>query len=217
MNKNMIIVLGGEISVSQLKDIFYKTDDPVVIAADRGLEALDKAGIKPDVIMGDFDSVDADVLDKYRSDELIRFDSVKDFTDGEAAVDMAVKSSSPESKVIILGGTGGRMDHALANLSLMKKFCDEGISAEMLDTGNRIRVFKGPETIEFTRDEEAYKYISLIPLGDRVSGVNIKGFKYDADGITLIQGSSLGVSNELISDNGSVIVDEGYLIVIETM
>ncbi len=217
MNKNMIIVLGGEISVSQLKDIFYKTDDPVVIAADRGLEALDKAGIKPDVIMGDFDSVDADVLDKYRSDELIRFDSVKDYTDGEAAVDMAVKSSSPESKVIILGGIGGRMDHALANLSLMKKFCDEGISAEMLDTGNRIRVFKGPETIEFTRDEEAYKYISLIPLGDRVSGVNIKGFKYDADGITLIQGSSLGVSNELISDNGSVIVDEGYLIVIETM
>lgn len=226
MDGNIIIVLGGEISVPQLKNVFQNTYAPRVIAADRGLEALDAAGIKPDIILGDFDSVDESVLDKYKSDELIRFDSVKDFTDGEAAYDMAIREVLHDAAgekdtcegvyVTVLGGTGGRVDHALANISLLKRFCDKGISAEMIDEGNRIRVFKGPGTVSFVRNEEGYKYISLIPLGDKVSEVDIEGFKYDAQGIVLAQGSSLGVSNELDSDIGKVSFAEGYLIVIET-
>ncbi|MBQ6231001.1 MAG: thiamine diphosphokinase [Eubacterium sp.] len=241
MDSKIIIVLGGEISVSQLKKVFQNTENAKVIAADKGLEALDAAGIKPDIILGDFDSVDEKVLLKYKNDKLIRFDSVKDFTDGEAAYDIAIREAilgrtgdddlscetvhdrvdgdmeHDEVTVTVLGGTGGRTDHALANISLLMKFCDNCISAEMLDIGNRIRVFRGPETISFTKSDEGYKYISLIPLGDKVEGINIEGFKYDAESIVLKQGSSLGVSNELASDKGKVTFEEGYLIVIETV
>ena len=210
MNKNMIIVLGGEISVSQLKDIFYKTDDPVVIAADRGLEVLDKAGIKPDVIMGDFDSVDADVLDKYRSDELIRFDSVKDFTDGEAAVDMAVKSSSPESKVIILGGTGGRMDHTLANLQSAVFAQERGVQVHIQSPDTEIFTLASGE-LRLPRREDWS--LSLF-AADRCEGLSIRGAKYELEDAVLTSGFPLGVSNAWAEPEATISVERGVLLII---
>ena len=221
MGKNVVAVLGGDVSIPQLKEICCKTEIPVIIAADKGLEALDRAGVMPDIIMGDYDSVEKDVLEKYMDKKPLFFDPVKDFTDGEAAVDKALELSVQESEkpedrgcIIILGATGNRPDHMLANISLLKKTCDSCISAEIISENSRIRLFKGPDRICFHK--EKYDYISLLPLGDSVEEVTIKGFKYDTECIRLVQGSSLGISNELIADDGQVNFSSGYLIVIET-
>ncbi|MCR4608273.1 MAG: thiamine diphosphokinase [Eubacterium sp.] len=221
MSKCILVVLGGDVNILQLKEICGKTEDLMVIAADRGLEALDEAGICPDIIMGDYDSVRKSILDKYRNRKMITFDSVKDFTDGEAAVIRAIEETGRDSeddcKIVILGATGNRPDHTMANLSLLKKCCDEARNAVVLTGNSRIRLFKGPADIDFYKNREKYDYISLLPLGDSVSGVNIKGFKYDASDLCLVQGSSRGISNELSDEVGRISFLSGYLMIVETV
>lgn len=216
MNDSVLIVLGGDVNISALKEMHGRIGNIKTIAADKGLEAFDRAGIRPDLIMGDYDSVDRRVLDKYKNDETVFFNPVKDFTDGEAAIDRAIDIVTGSGRVYILGATGNRLDHTLANISLLKKCCDAGIAAEILNDNTRIRLYKGPAEISFLKEEEAYDFISLCPLGDRAEGVTIEGFKYDTKDALLVQGSSLGVSNELICDKGLITFAKGYLIVFET-
>ena len=239
MRRSILAVLGGDVNISQLKEIYTKSGEPVVIAADKGLEALDNAEIRPDIVMGDYDSVDKVVLDRYRDENTIFFDRVKDFTDGEAAITHAVNiidhseaenavyvshdntfnkdgSGEKDGHITILGATGNRPDHMMANISLLKIACDAGVLAEILDINSRIRLFRGPYEIPFTKAEENYDYISLIPLGDKAEGITIKGFKYNADDLNLYQGSSRGISNELVEEKGLISLQAGYLLVIET-
>ncbi|MCR5148397.1 MAG: thiamine diphosphokinase [Eubacterium sp.] len=243
--RQCLLTLGGEINISLLRTVYEsckKKSDIYVIAADKGLEALKEADIMPDHILGDFDSVNRKILLGYEYTSKDRFSSVKDFTDGEAAIDLAVKmcidnegcTDNRESvsvsndeitagkdfrelndDIIIFGGFGGRLDHMLGNISLLKKACDNGRTAVMLDDKNSVRVYN-PGKITIGKNP-LMKYISLMPLGDKAEGVTLKGFKYNAEGILLHQGSSLGISNELTEETGVLSFDSGYLLVMETV
>ncbi|WP_173471963.1 thiamine diphosphokinase [Eubacterium ruminantium] len=249
MYKKVIVILGGSVDPSFVKEVLDDAGKPFIIAADKGLEVLYKLSVMPDIILGDFDSVDNSILEEYKSEILTRFSPVKDFTDGEAAVDKAIEvvlswgsqdddqediqknghvnvqnndrvnvqdeSDIPESSVVILGATGSRLDHVLANISLLKKAVDAGVRAEIVDRNNKIRIFNNFDSIKVFKNN-GKKYLSLMPLGDKVTGLTLSGFKYGVTDADLYQGSSLAISNEITSDYGMISFKDGYLIVMET-
>ena len=110
MKKKCLVVLGGTVNGQLLKDLYNTRDDIMVIAADKGLEALYTAGIMPDKALGDFDSVDHSILEKYSDTDKDIFSPVKDFTDGEAAVELAVKIVRGMDDSYSGKGTAGEAD-----------------------------------------------------------------------------------------------------------
>ncbi len=112
-----LIVLGGDApGVGLLKACAAEAD--FSIAADRGLEAFDAAGMEPDMLIGDMDSVSPQVLARYESRlSADRLNCIKDDTDGEYALNLALEKGATE--ITLLGALGGRLDHALANLMMV--------------------------------------------------------------------------------------------------
>lgn len=207
-----LIVTGGTASKDVFEAVFSEFDFDFIIACDKGLEACHNMSIFPNLIIGDFDSVDRDILDKYKEKaELLRLDTHKDFTDTHVAVEYVVSLDFDE--VIIIGATGTRVDHTLSNIGLLKIFADAGIKALIIDENNRIQMIK--TSIELLKSEK-YKYVSLIPYTEEVTGVSLSGFYYGGENITLKSGESLGVSNQLAAPKGSISLEEGILIVIES-
>ena len=186
-----------------------------IIAGDRGLEALYKLKIIPNHVVGDFDSVSSEVLEFYKKQTQIIFhtyNAEKDNTDTDIALKLATRLKS--SKITILGALGKRMDHAIANIHILKDALEAEIPCQILDEYNRIYLINKETTLE---KEKVYgKYVSLIPLTSTVEGLTLTGFKYPLNHYTLPIGTSLGISNEMIEDIAHIEMKKGILIVIES-
>ena len=200
-----LIVLGGDAPDSALLARCAKGAD-LLIAADKGLEAVDEAGIMPDLLLGDMDSVDQSVLSRFSGRaEIERLPCEKDDTDGGHAVAVALARGAKE--ITILGALGGRMDHALANLMLLKRAYLGGASAEILD--ERVRIVRIDR--EITLCGAAGDTISLIPIGE-ARGVTLDGFYYhSAEELTFDFVHPLGISNVVTKDRARIAVREGDL------
>ena len=117
---NYLIVTGGytddNFAVRWIKDNNFDC----MLASDSGMEFFRRTGIVPDVIIGDFDSVNADTLDffKKKNDiEWTKLNPMKDDTDTEAAIRLAIEKGA--QSITLLGATGSRIDHVLANIELL--------------------------------------------------------------------------------------------------
>lgn len=106
------------------------------------------------------------------------------------------------------------MDHALANIHILKDALEANIPCQILDKHNRIYLINREITLK--KDEVYGKYISLIPLTNEVEGLTLTGFKYPLNDYTLPIGTSLGVSNEIVKDTAHIKMDKGILTVIES-
>lgn len=213
-NKKILIVTGGYLEEEFLQTLLSKEKYSIIIAADRGLLALDILSIKPDYILGDFDSVPLDVLAKYKG-KTIPIDiypSMKDKTDTHIAFEKAL-SLNP-SIIDLVGATGSRMDHTISNIDLLMLALNQGVSARILDSNNKIYLKK--DSFSIYKEGQHGDFISLLSFSFQVNGLKLHGFRYPLDGITLEAGSSLGVSNELVSEEGRVEFDDGVLLVLET-
>ena len=186
-----------------------------IIAGDRGLEALYQLKIVPNHIVGDFDSVSPEILEFYKNQSQIIFHTYhpeKDNTDTDIALKLAIGLKS--SEITIMGALGRRMDHAIANIHILKDALETNIPCQILDEHNRIYLINKEITLEKNR---VYgKYISLIPLTSEVKDLTLTGFKYPLNHYTLPIGTSLGISNEMIEDIAHIKMDKGILIVIES-
>ena len=197
-----LIVLGGDApGVGLLKTCAAEAD--FSIAADRGLEAFDAAGIEPDMLIGDMDSVSPNVLARYESRlSADRLNCIKDDTDGEYALNLALEKGATE--ITLLGALGGRLDHALANLMMVVRAARHGAWAEIRSEGVCIVRVNGSYTL-------AGSTISLLPLGT-ARGVSIRGCYYLIDDYTLESDSSRGMSNVVTADEAVITVREGDLL-----
>ena len=211
---NTIIISGGNIHKTFLMKVFSKKQFNNIIAVDKGLEVLDKCNILPNYILGDFDSLNKNILNKYICNEkidIVTLNPIKDYTDTHMAIKFAIELNS--ENITIVGATGSRIDHLISNIEVMKEALDYNISCEILDKNNCIRLIK--ENITLIKDKE-YKYISLIPFTNRVTGITLKGFKYNLNNVIMKKGHSIGVSNEQIEEEVSIELKEGILILIKS-
>ena len=215
MSKCAVIISGGsldeELTLRELKE----KDNPWIIGVDRGVEFLYRHGIIPSYIVGDFDSLPEEIVNYYkdRGDVPIReYNPVKDASDTEIAVRLGMTLGC--DRLIILGATGGRIDHLWANVQTLMIPFKAGVKAEILDPQNRIRLIGGETHL---KKEEAYgPYFSVFPLGEIIYGFNIRGAKYPLKDHTLTPCDSLCVSNEIEEDEVVIDFVGGAVILMET-
>lgn len=214
MGDNVLIITGGYIDEAFLETLVIEEQYSMIIVADRGLQAADNLQLPIDYILGDFDSVSPELLSKYREQAtpIMIFPSKKDKTDTELALDLALEKNP--SKVHIVGATGSRMDHTLANIELLIIAINQNVNACIIDTHNKIYIKNHNFIIK--KEKQFGDYISLIPYSHQIKGLTLKGFKYPLDSITLTVGNSLGISNEIIEEEGIVEFKDGILLVIES-
>ncbi len=210
----ILIISGGHIDEDFLGRLVSENAYSMIIAADRGLFAADLRDIRPDYIVGDFDSVPSGLLEKYKqmSTPVRTFPTEKDKTDTQIALELALMHNP--SVIDIAGGTGSRLDHVLANINLLLLPMQLGIKACILDSNNRIYLSDKSFTID--RSSQYGRFVSLLPFTPEVTGLSLKGFKYPLNKITMTAGSSLGISNEIIEDKAYVEFISGILITAET-
>lgn len=200
-----LIVLGGDTPSAGLLESCVRASD-LTIAADGGLAAFDAAGIEPDLLVGDMDSVRADVLAKYESRiPQRRLNCIKDDTDGVDALDLAIERGA--TQITLLGALGGRLDHALANVMLLVRAKRKGACAEILSEKMRIARVDGEMTINGAKGDT----VSLLPLGI-ARDVSLTGFFYPLHHHTLTSEYPLGMSNVITEDEATVRVETGDLI-----
>ena len=183
---------------------FTKEKDDLIIAADGGCSYLEKFGIIPDLIIGDFDSLGR-IPD---GQEVIVLNPVKDITDMNAAVDEGIKRGYTEFH--LYGACGGRVDHTFANIQLIAQLAQKNIKASVHDDMIITAVCDG--VLRFKPDCKGY--ISVFSHSDRSEGVTVKGLKYTLDNAQLNNSFPLGVSNEFIGEESIICVKNGTLIVI---
>jgi len=204
-----LIVLGGDApGRALLADCARQAD--LTIAADRGLEAFDAAGIVPDLLIGDMDSVSPALLSRYDGVPTERLRCEKDDTDGVHALDAALARGAEH--ITLLGALGGRMDHALANLMLLVRAHRRGAFAEVLAEGVRVIRVPGEAVLRGAKGDT----VSLLPLGE-ARGVTLRGFYYPLTEHTLCADYPLGVSNVVTRDEATVAVCAGDLLMFHYM
>ena len=216
MNKDgnsVLIITGGRIDESFLLELLRREQFSMIIAADHGLLAVDKLGITPNYIVGDFDSVPEEILNKYResSTPIDTFPREKDRTDTQIAIELALRYDV--TSIMLVGATGSRLDHTMANIHLLLLPLQLNIAACIIDEYNKI--YLKTESFRIVRQEQHGEYVSLLPFGDEVYGLTLSGFRYPLDRIVLTAGSSLGISNEIINEIAEVEFSKGTLLVIE--
>lgn len=216
MSNRIVIVSGGKLEEELCLSVLGESENQYVIAVDRGLEFLYDHKVMPDYIVGDFDSVRGEIADYYRNETNVpirEFNPVKDASDTEIAIRMAITLGADE--MVILGATGGRIDHLWANVQTLYIPYKAGINAEILDSQNRIRLIGGGET--HLRRAEAYgKYFSVFPLGEEILGFSIEGAKYPLSNHVLTPYDSLCVSNEIVGEEVVIQFPVGTVILMET-
>ncbi len=208
--KKVIIVSGGKKPSLSLYNSLYDTSCKI-IAADSGAEFFKENGILPDVLLGDFDSIKEETLSYFEKKiEVIRYDTVKDFTDTEAALEEALKDNPDE--IVLLGCTGNRLDHFIGNLSLLEKAMRNGIKAYIMDDHNKIFMMDESGTIE----NDFGDYISFQAFRGPVRGFGVEGAKYPLRDYELVLGDSMNVSNEFMKKDITVTFSEGIMMVFMT-
>lgn len=210
-----LIVTGGEATNEFAVDMIKNGGFEVIMAVDSGMELLYQLHLHPDIIVGDFDSVNPDTLEYFEENEQIDIcilDPEKDETDTEFAVREAIRRGALD--IAIIGATGRRIDHMLGNLAILGIGISENISLRLLDPHNRIRMFNEPFTIK--KSEQYGKYVSLIPYFGEVTSVTLQGMKYPLKDYTLNGFHTLSISNEIVADEAQISFSSGYLIVIES-
>ncbi|MDO9515564.1 MAG: thiamine diphosphokinase [Syntrophales bacterium] len=211
MNKIIFVISGGVMDDPLfLYDEIRSAGDPVVICADGAAQKLVASDITPDYIVGDMDSIDEDTLRYFeaKGSGIIRYPGDKDETDTQLALEYAFEMGSDQ--IHIFGALGGRIDHALANISLLVMCVKRGVDAKIIDKDCELFVIDRSCVINGREDET----ISLIPLSTDVTGITLEGFMYPlSDGVMEI-GRPYGVSNRLTGARGKISVEAGYLLII---
>ncbi|MGI6050101.1 MAG: thiamine diphosphokinase [Acetivibrionales bacterium] len=206
--KTLIVGSGNEISSELVKKHYSWAD--FVIAADGGLMHLKKAHLIPDLLIGDFDSLPANLLKEARQSkeiEVAQFPPQKDLTDLELALNLAIEKGT--THLVILGATGNRLDHTTANIHLLYKLMKNNISGYIEDNNNRIYMTDKELILE-----REYGYnVSILPLPPVANGVTTKGLVYKLDNADLSFGTGLGVSNEFNDEKAVISVRKGLLLV----
>ena len=184
---------------------FSKNDSDYVIAADGGYDFLLKNKIYPDVLIGDFDSVNS----KIKHKNVIKHPIEKDDTDSFLAYKYGLDKGY--HKFVIYGGMGGRFDHTVANIQMLCNMAKHGARGFLLDDNTVVTAICNSK-IRFSC-ENSGKF-GVFAQGKDANGVSLKGVKYTLDNAVITTDFPVGVSNEFIGSEAEISVTDGVLLII---
>lgn len=204
-----VIISGGKAP----SDILLKSeieDSDIIICADSGADCLYSNKIVPNYLIGDFDSINLEVLEYFKNSscEIIKYPSKKDFTDTFLAVEKAIQLNA--SEIVLLGCTGSRIDHFMGNINILNYCLNNNIKSTLKDDNNVV-FLKGQS---FILKKGGYKYFSLLAFNDTIHGLTLNNAKYKLDNYNLTIGDSLTISNEFIYESSNVKFNSGTMVVI---
>ena len=213
-NKRAVIFANGDMTSCE-QHIKTILPGDLIIAADGGALNCLRCGISPQVVIGDFDSLPASMIDVFNqsSTQIIHYPAQKNETDLELAIQFAIKKDCNE--IIIFAALGGRWDMSLANLLLLsyphrQKEPHPSISIKIID-GNQEAFFLNPGQKSILTGQGG-DLVSLVPLFQDVSHVTTTNLEYPLKAETLLFGSTRGISNVMIGDTATVAYRSGLLL-----
>ncbi len=207
--KKCIIIGAGDLTVGQVS----VGEEDLVIAVDGGINYCGVLEIEPDIILGDFDSVNEAqreaifAMKEQVPDRVIVLKPEKDDTDMLAALRLGLEKGY--DYFLLYGATGGRMEHTLANIQCLLFLKNHGAVGYLMDGSGMIFVMKDEE-VKLRANLEGY--FSLFCLGKEAKGVTIRGMKYELEDYTMTNDFPIGVSNEFIGQEATVSVRDGELV-----
>jgi thiamine pyrophosphokinase len=210
MNKRIVIVGNGTLSKKCLTVI---QQQDYVIGVDKAAYWLIREGRRPDIAIGDFDSVTRQELVQIKKyfPFVRRFPKHKDQTDMELAIRYAIGKRPTE--VLVFGGAGSRLDHTMATWYLLDLLWEAHIPHILVDEKNRVRLVGRGRTILDSGGE--YKYISILPYTKTVT-LALSGFRYNAPKTTVMRGTTRGISNEIAGRQAEITIFSGKAWIVES-
>lgn len=188
------------------------TDEDMVVCVDGGAGNAMALGLEPHVVIGDMDSIEADLRRHLEREGclFVEHPSRKDETDSELAVRYALSQGATE--LILLAALGGRIDHTLANVMLLAIPELAQIPARVIDGNQELLVVRDEVLIEGRPGDT----VSLLPLTADAVGIHTEGLEYPLSDGTLEFGAARGVSNVLVAPQARVRVQSGLLLLIHS-
>jgi len=175
-----------------------------IIAADGGFSHVKALGLKPDCVLGDFDSLG------YVPEDSSVFPVEKDDTDAMLAVRRGLQLGYRQ--FLLYGSLDGpRLDHTVANFQTLQFLADHGASGYLIGKSHIVTVLR-KEAVAFSAEAEGI--LSVFCLGKDAEGVNLSGLQYPLENGRLTAGFPLGVSNHFIGEKATVSVTDGSLLII---
>ncbi len=216
MSGHIVVVANGVFSrrktpQERLRALVRGAD--TIVAADGGVNWLQRQGLAPAALIGDLDSARPTLVRRLASSGCViqRYLPTKDETDTELALLYAAREA-PES-ITIIGALGGRLDHELGNIMLLALPALRGIATAIYDGTSWVRLLQAGQMIVHG---SAGDTVSLLPLGGDCQGVRTSGLGYPLNDETLRFGPARGVSNFMLSEKAQIEVRVGRLLVVHT-
>lgn len=179
--------------------------DDLLIAADAGYLHLQKVGIEPHILLGDFDSMSAP-----EKKDIIVHPVMKDDTDTMLAVKLGFERGYTE--FVVYGALGGeRTDHTVANIQTLAFIADKGGRGTLVGNGEYFTLIKNAE-IEVVKGENPI--FSVFAYGGDADGVTINGSLFDVENVSLSPFFPLGVSNKIKEEKVCISVENGCLLIV---
>lgn len=212
VSKRVVIIANGDLKELAFYQALIRADDFIVCVNGGTGHAL-AMGLKPDLVIGDLDSLSAADREEVGSikPEFIVHPSEKDKSDLELALDHSVKMEPLE--IIIVGALGGpRFEHAFINALLLYIPLRRRIPARIVSENQEVILVRDQVTLTGTAGD----YLSIFALTNRADGVATEGLKYPLNNESLHFASTLGLSNELIAAQVKVSLQSGLLLLIKS-
>ena len=177
-----------------------------LIAADKGYDALQRAGLAPDLIMGDFDSLGY----TPEGENVLSHSPIKDDTDLMLALRWAMARGW--RRFVIYGALGGkRLDQTVASFQTLRFLAEHGATGRLIGDGWNVTLLQNA-ALRFPAS--ASGWLSVFVSGDTARGVTLRGLKYELTDATMTCAMPLGVSNEFLGKEARISVADGALFVL---
>lgn len=187
-------------------------DCDYVICADGGTNIAYKLGIVPNLIVGDLDSANKEIIDHYKKTgvRIEKYPTEKDETDTQLATLKAVELGSDE--IVYIAAIGSRFDHSIANLSLLLYLLKRHVKGMIVNKKNEIYLIDRSLELE----GEIGDTVSLIPYSADVKGIYTHGLYYSLSGENMSLEMPYGISNVFVDNKIKIEIDSGLLLVIKS-
>ena len=208
-----VVVTGGDAPGPEVLGHLPSAQRIVVIGADSGVDHARALGLEVDIAVGDFDSIDPKVLGSIEGTdvEIRRHPVDKDATDLELAIEVA--RDLGVTRLVVIGGHGGRLDHLLGNAMLLADSRYAGLQIVALMGTAIVTVVHPGSWIELSGDPDTH--VSLLAVHGPAHDVHLEGLRWPLAGESLAPGATLGISNRFVGSTARIRLGAGTVLVIQ--